>query len=308
MNITLNKFRYFLVSLIVTLYLPLLQPLNVQPVAITTPITQHEFVIVVPSYNNKEWYTRNLDSIFSQDYSKFSVVYLDDASTDGTGNLVRNYLAEKKPSQKVTVISNTINVGGLANIYTAVHEHCDDRAIVVELDGDDWFAHNNVLKLLNNVYSNPQVWFTYGQYQEWPTRKPSWVRPHSAENIRNNYYRHNMGWIAPLRSFYAWLFKKVKKEDLLDTSGNFLRTSWDHAMMWPICEMAAGRFAFISHVLYIYNKANPIADSQKRQTEQFNTVDMLCAKERYTPLIAAPDFTTVDSNKKDTYEKDTTIL
>ena len=47
------------------------------------------FVIVIPSYNNAQWYKRNLDSVFAQTYKNFSVIYLDDCSPDGTGQLVK---------------------------------------------------------------------------------------------------------------------------------------------------------------------------------------------------------------------------
>jgi len=56
--------------------------------------TQKHFVIVIPSYNNSRWYERNVASVLSQNYGSFDVIYTDDCSPDGTGNLVEQYLQQ----------------------------------------------------------------------------------------------------------------------------------------------------------------------------------------------------------------------
>src|SRR3989304_2120498 len=56
------------------------------------PKKEKHFVVIVPSYNNKDWYQKNLDSIFMQKYTNYHVVYIDDVSTDGTGDLVEKYV------------------------------------------------------------------------------------------------------------------------------------------------------------------------------------------------------------------------
>src|SRR3989304_6153185 len=41
-------------------------------------------VVVIPSYNNKQWYQKNLDSVLTQNYHNFRIIFIDDASPDGT--------------------------------------------------------------------------------------------------------------------------------------------------------------------------------------------------------------------------------
>ena len=48
-------------------------------------------VIVIASYNNERWVEENLKSVFMQDYSNYRVIYIDDASTDGTADLAEPY-------------------------------------------------------------------------------------------------------------------------------------------------------------------------------------------------------------------------
>jgi glycosyltransferase involved in cell wall biosynthesis len=65
---------------------------------------------VVPSYNNAQktrLYLRNLDSIFQQEYKNYHLVYFNDASTDGTGEYVKDYMEVNGiPSEKYRIINN----------------------------------------------------------------------------------------------------------------------------------------------------------------------------------------------------------
>lgn len=65
--------------------------------------------VFVPSFNNAKnrLYLRNLDSIFQQDYQNYHVVYVNDASTDGTGDYVKSYMEENEiPTEKYVIINN----------------------------------------------------------------------------------------------------------------------------------------------------------------------------------------------------------
>src|SRR5438552_2237739 len=115
-------------------------------------IAQYEekkFVIVVPSYNNSRYYERNMRSVLSQNYAHFRVMYIDDCSPDGTGDLVENFIEQYDQDRKVLLIKNKERRGALYNLYTMITS-CDDDEIIVTLDGDDWLPHNEVLLRLND--------------------------------------------------------------------------------------------------------------------------------------------------------------
>ena len=56
-----------------------------------------KFDIIIPCFNVENIIEKSLDSIFSQDYSndKFSVIAIDDGSTDNTLKSLNNYKSEK---------------------------------------------------------------------------------------------------------------------------------------------------------------------------------------------------------------------
>lgn len=231
------------------------------------------FTVVIPSYNNEQWFEKNLGSVFSQNYSNFNVIYIDDNSQDGTVAGVTNYIAQHKLEDKVTLITNRSRMGQLANRYRAAHLS-DDDSVLVMLDGDDWFAHHNVLKLLNTIYSTKKIWLTYGQYQRWcshcqenplrATEKCKHIhgKGRSAQippKIMNNNSIRTHKWITThLRTFKAWLFKQIPLRDL-HHRGRLFEVGTDIATMIPMVEMAGEHTHFIDQVLYIYNRDNPVS-------------------------------------------------
>jgi len=247
---------------------------------------ERPIVLVITSYNNKRWYRRNLDAAFSQNYSNYRVVYVDDCSPDGTGDLVERYVKERDQTHRVTLVKNGSRQLKAANFYNAVHTYCEDNEIVCDYDGDDWLAHANVLNVVNEAYANPNVWMTYGNYVSCPNRHKSVCRAIPENIINNNAYR-NYTWITShLRTFYAWLFKKMRRDDFM-YGGKFLEMTADLAFMFPMLEMAGGRVKFIPEVLYTYNLLNPISDFRKNSALQIRMDKAIRNKAKYSKLSAS---------------------
>lgn len=239
---------------------------------------QTKFVFVVPSYNNKQWYRRNLGSIFTQNYDNYRVIYIDDCSPDNTGELVAEYVQELGKADRVTLIRNTKRMRAMANIYKAVHM-CADDEVVVMLDGDDWLAYEHVLETLNTIYANPQVWLTFGSFCMFPEGK-GWAANIPQDVVDMNAFRFFQPAPSHLRTFYAGLFKKIDKQDLCE-DGEFYEYTYDLAMMFPMIEMAAERFRFIAQVMYVYNDANSINDHKTGKIKQRKTDLRIRNKVRY---------------------------
>ncbi len=240
------------------------------------------FVIVTPSYNNKEWCKRNLESILSQDYSNYRLIYIDDASTDGTGEIAREHIEKHKQSERTLFIQNKERIGALANFYQAI-AHCDPREIVVEVDGDDWLANTQVLAYLNEVYQDPEVWVTYGQFVIYPTGQQGWAAAVPQNISKRNAVREYRWLTTHLRTYYAGLFQKIEKQDLIYT-GDFFPMSGDLARMFPIVEMAGSHCRYIPKVLYVYNIASPLNDHTKNRELQQNLEMIIRTKKRYQAI------------------------
>ena len=281
--------KLILVLLTNSLFMTLLPQTN--PDCIEKHIT-----IVIPSYNNKQWYERNLQSVITQNYTHFNAIYMDDCSPDGTGELVKKYLEDNDHEKKVSLIINPIRREALYNLYTMIHMS-DDESIIVTLDGDDWLSDENVLNRLNAVYSANDVWLTYGQFQMHPSGSRGWATSMPDYIVEKNAFRDFQHLPTHLRTFYSWLFKKIKLEDLLYL-GEFYPMTWDMAMMFPMIEMAAERHQFIPKIMYIYNEENNISDHNISRQLQAHLAQIIKKKKRYSRLISKPVFSKIDNNKE----------
>lgn len=240
------------------IFLACIQVLSVSAIR-RMPLPEKAMVVIIPSYNNARWYKQNLESIFNQRYENYRVIYIDDCSKDGTADLVEAYVKEMGQEHRFELICNKERRGALANLYYAIHS-CDDDAIVVTVDGDDWLAHQYVLRHLNNAYSTKDIWLTHGRLQETEGGYKNWCMPVPRKAIRNNEFR-KYRCPSHLRTFYAWLFKQIRTEDLM-YKGEFFPMTWDQAMMFPMLEMAGERHLFMKEILYIYNTTTNINDNK----------------------------------------------
>ncbi len=221
------------------------------------------FVIIVPSFNNQEYVDKNLWSILDQEYKNYRVIYIDDCTTDATYKEALTCVESFEATDKVSIIRNPENYKALYNLYYTIQTLPDD-AIVVVLDGDDWFAHPRVLKELNRYYSDPNTWMAYSQYITYPKYEKGTMTP---INVKKKNLR-GQALFPQLRTFYAGIFKKIKLKDLL-YQGAFFRASWDMAVMFPLWEMAREHSVFIPDVLYVYNRETPLNDDKLHRENQF---------------------------------------
>lgn len=250
---------------------------------------ERHIVIVAASYNNSRYFVNHLNSIFGQQYDNYHVIYIDDCSTDGTYPLVKRYIERRGMQDKVLLIHNKERHGALYNQYHAIQQ-CKDTDLIVNLDADDWFASNDVLKYLNQIYQNGDVWLTYGQFIQFPTRHRGWCVPMPDEVAARNGFRQYVHSPSHLRTFYAGLFKQIKKEDLM-YEGDFFRMTGDAAAMFPMIEMAhKGHFQFLSKVLMVYNIGNPLCDHKVVQGLQQELDNEIRSRKKYdaieTPFLS----------------------
>jgi glycosyltransferase involved in cell wall biosynthesis len=241
------------------------------------------FEIVIGSYNNEQWCLQNLASAVIQAYDEFHITYIDDCSTDATGRLVDEFVQTHHFEDLITVIHNPHRLGALENRYRAIHA-LPATTVAVVLDGDDMLAHEHVLKRLNAVYSNYEVWMTFGQFEYWPTGKPSDLsREYSKDVIKKGEFRKTRNFPSHVRTYYAWLFQKIAKDDFMK-DGKFFSMAGDVAEMLPMLEMAHERHAFIPDILYSYNTTNNISDFRVNNKLQQQLEGIIRSKPRYKRL------------------------
>lgn len=247
---------------------------------------ESKFVVLICSYNNADFVRMNITSALNQDYDNFRIVYVDDNSKDDTCFILKEMLDHSKKAHLVKVIKNTVRKGSpLANHYDAICNEIADNEIVVLLDGDDALANNQVLKHLDKVYTDDkkEIWMTYGQFRGMQSGGVGFCCEYPKALAELNAFRKYVHMPSHLKTFYAWLFKKIRKEDLL-YEGDFYKMTGDLAMMLPMIEMAKNHYKFIPEVLYLYNEGNQLSEHQISFANQMELARYIRSLEPYEPL------------------------
>ena len=102
------------------------------------------FRIIVPNYNNEKWLDKCLGSIVEQTFTDWSLVFIDDMSTDNSIDKAREIILDKG-----LVIPNYEKRwnGGSRNVGL---DYYKDSKYTLFLDSDDWFTSPDILQKLHD--------------------------------------------------------------------------------------------------------------------------------------------------------------
>lgn len=107
--------------------------------------------VFIISYNQKKFIEETLESVFRQDYSNFEVVISDDASTDGTVDIIKKYCNE---FTNLRAIFNNKNIGITKNSNVCLR-HCKGKYIAI-MGGDDLLMPNKLSKQVKWLEEDPR--------------------------------------------------------------------------------------------------------------------------------------------------------
>lgn len=243
------------------------------------------FKVVVPSFNSVDYIAKTLRSIEMQTDKQFDVCVIDDGSTV---EKQREIITDFCTRNGWLSLFNDKNQGAMYGLVHAIPLlACEDDDVIIVIDGDDWLAHENAFKKIRQVYTENDVYLTYGQCEIYPrgTSPIYYAQPVSDMIIEQKLFRKipYVFWHPATFKYYLW--RHIKDADFRDTDGNYLRLLKDKASMYPMLEMAGKKIHFIDEVLYIYNKENPLNDYDNTPQKEFKRVDELVrGRELYATL------------------------
>jgi glycosyltransferase involved in cell wall biosynthesis len=230
----------------------------------------NNFLIIVPFYNAKKWIGKSIQSVKKQSYKKFKCIIADDNSNDGSDNICKKSISD---DNRFFYTKNKINLGPLGNSYTAAMRYAENKDdIIVILDGDDFFYSKDTLKILNDTYNKNNCWMTYGSYINLSDKKRGKFSKQVPEFvIKNNLYRNYEWCTSHLRSYKFGLLQKVKRNNLLDENGEYIRAAGDLAMMFPLLEMSSHKAKYVNEILYIWNDLNDLNEHKTKRELQIKS-------------------------------------
>lgn len=108
--------------------------------------------VIVPVYNAQDGLRTALDSVLSQSWANLEVLVADDASTDGTPDIVREY---ERRDARVHLIRAQENRGTYVTRNLALREATGD--FVTCHDSDDWSHPEKITRQAEHLLDNPQT-------------------------------------------------------------------------------------------------------------------------------------------------------
>lgn len=218
--------------------------------------------VLIPSYNCTEWIARCLASVAEQGYEPRKVLLIDDASTDP------NYepLCKELCSQYGYLYHrNDENMKCPYNLRLGINMlDPEPEGVIFLLDGDDFLPHGQVFERFAHIYSNPDVWLTYGNYQPYPhDTGQTLARPYPKTVIRDRMFRQAGSYFNHPLTFRKFLWDEITDEDLQTDDGRWFTGGYDSVIMNPMLEMSApNHYKFLNETLYLYNAVNEASDSR----------------------------------------------
>jgi len=222
---------------------------------------QNKFKIVIPSYNNEKWASQNAASIINQTYKNYDVLYLNDASTDKTLEIVQGIkksynLDNWKIINWKTNKQRGFNVNPNSNHIIEFMDN--DSDILMFVDGDDWLIDEHVLQKLNDYYNEHSPWMTYGGMYCWPSSEKAHPQnsQYSELTHKNKAYRQDVWRASHLRSFKWFLYKEINREDLIwSKTGEYYYNAEDLAVSFYCMEMCpSNKIGVVDFPTYAYNE------------------------------------------------------
>lgn len=128
--------------------------------------------IIVPNYNHAAYLSLRLESIFSQTYQNFEVILLDDASSDSSADVLREF--HQRYPAKSTLLINEANSGGVFYQWEKGLNLAKGEIIWIA-ESDDWCT-DNFLETLVPYFENEAIQLAYSRtvFMDGPGDREIW--------------------------------------------------------------------------------------------------------------------------------------
>ena len=236
-------------------------------------------VILTTTYNCEKYVERSLSSIMTQSYKDFTCYITDDMSTDNTVKKIKELI---KDDNRFILIENKIKHFQPGNYDQIIrnNDNINDDEICVEVDGDDWLPNSTTLGRIVKFYEDNDVWLANGSFKYHDGRMGFAKPPTKFENVRNEVFT-----LSHIRTWKAFLWRKINQEDLKDENGKYWEVAGDLSFMFPMFEMSGKeRYGFMTDINYIYNESNPINDHKVNLPKVQEIVNKIRRKQPYQKL------------------------
>ncbi len=183
-----------------------------EPIAFDKDTFEFEASVIIPVRNRIKTVKDAIESVLIQKTNfKFNLIIVDNHSTDGTSEAIKEFAEEDERVVHVIPNRNDLGIGGCWNMGVH-HNKCGKFS--VQLDSDDVYSDENTLQKIVDAFYEQNCAMVVGSYEmkdfNMNTIPPGIIdhKEWTPDNGRNNALRIN-GLGAP-RAFYTPVLRKIK--------------------------------------------------------------------------------------------------
>jgi glycosyltransferase involved in cell wall biosynthesis len=207
-------------------------------------------------WNASKYIDLCIDSVVGQKNQNFKMIIIDDVSTDDSCEIVKKKIVEYN---NIELIENKQKKYKLKNFDDLISDKnlIQNNDIIIELDGDDWLADDQVVQTIYDTYNtNNNILISNSKFAY------SNGRIGFSNNVNISNIRQSPFMFSHLRSWKASLWRSIDKKYFVDPRTNdYFKITADMAYSFPMLETAGqNRYYHIPKVLHIYNDTSPYND------------------------------------------------
>ena len=202
--------------------------------------------VLIPLYNRVDYIKETVESVLTQDYPHVELIVVDDGSTDGSYELVKEY-AE---AGKLTLLTHEgrVNKGQSCALNVGLR-HCKGEYIAV-LDSDDMFADGKLSLQVNFLENNKDIGLIYGMGHGVDANGKYIYSIHD-----ENHVEHNDPNLVLLDCYMLLPQNSLVRRSAYQKVGGFnesYRSAQDHDMLIRIAEVT--KMAFVPKLFFYYRR------------------------------------------------------
>lgn len=126
--------------------------------ATSRAVSEPLVTVALPVYNGETFVSKSLDTLLGQTFGDFKIIVSDNASTDGTGEICRQYMERDK---RIEYYRNDVNIGLAAN-YNLSFSRCRSKYFRWAT-ADDFCAPELLEDHVRVLESDPSIALCYSQ-------------------------------------------------------------------------------------------------------------------------------------------------
>jgi len=116
--------------------------------------------IVIPIYNAEKYVGEAIEGLLNQTYTDFELILVNDCSTDGTLEILKEY---QKKDNRIKIIVNEKNLRVSAAANRGIKEARGEY--IVKQDSDDWSYPDRIAKQVEYMDAHPEVVLSSGNME-----------------------------------------------------------------------------------------------------------------------------------------------